>query len=382
LKNDLNLTRNAGERYMTTFGFADELGPEKVIELYDPGTGLKGILVVDNVAAGPSIGGLRMAADVTKEECFRLARAMTFKNAMAGLAHGGGKSVIAADPNLPEAEKISLIRAFAHGVKDIQDYITGPDMGTNEAAMAHVKDVTGRAVGLPREIGGIPLDEIGATGLGLAAALEEAENFSDLRLSDARIVIQGFGSVGQHAAHFLAERGARIVGVSDSGGARSAPDGFDLSTLLAHKHSGASVAQASQGEPISAAELLCLPCEVLIPAARPDVIHQDNANLIQAGVIAQGANIPASPAAEAMLAERGVLVLPDFVANAGGVICAAVEYHNGSEAQAKTTIIEKIRANTRAVLRRAADENRLPRAVAIDIARERVLRAMTYRGTS
>ena len=365
---------------MTTFGFVDELGPEKVIELYDPGTGLKGILVVDNVAAGPSIGGLRMAADVTKAECFRLARAMTFKNAMAGLAHGGGKSVIVADPTLPEAEKTGLIRAFAHAVKDVQDYITGPDMGTNEAAMAHVKDVTGRAVGLPREIGGIPLDEIGATGLGLVAALEEAQEFSDLRLDDARIVVQGFGSVGQHAARFLAERGARLVGVSDSQGARSAPDGFDLDALLAYKYTGASVATWREGETISAADLLSLPCDVLIPAARPDVIVEANAGLIQASVIAQGANIPASPAAEAALADRGVLVLPDFVANAGGVICAAVEYHNGSEAQAKTTIVEKIRANTRAVLRRAADENRLPRAVAVDIARERVLQAMTYRG--
>ncbi len=366
---------------MTTFEFADELGPEKVIELYDPGTRLKGILVVDNVAAGPSIGGLRMAADANAEECFRLARAMTFKNAMAGLAHGGGKSVIVADPNLPETEKIGLIRAFAHAVKDVQDYITGPDMGTNEAAMAHVKDVTGRAVGLPREVGGIPLDEIGATGLGLVAALEEAQEFSDLRLKDARIVVQGFGSVGQHAARYLAEQGARLVGVSDSRGARSTPEGFDLNALLAHKHSGASVVTWTEGESISPDELLCLPCDVLIPAARPDVILADNAGSIQARVVAQGANIPASPAAEAALADRGVLVLPDFVANAGGVICAAVEYHNGSETQAKTTIVEKIRANTQAVLRRAADENRLPRAVATDIARERVLRAMTYRSS-
>jgi glutamate dehydrogenase (NAD(P)+) len=317
---------------------------------------------------------------VTKEECFRLARAMTFKNAMAGLAHGGGKSVIVADPALPEAEKTALIRAFAHAVKDVQDYITGPDMGTNEAAMAHIKDVTGRAVGLPREIGGIPLDEIGATGLGLAAALEEAQDFSDMRLNNARIVVQGFGSVGQHAARFLAEQGARLVGVSDSRGARYAPDGFDLDALLTYKHSGASVATWSEGEKISADDLLSLPCDVLIPAARPDVIREDNADRIQARVIAEGANIPASPVAEAMLADRGILVLPDFVANAGGVICAAVEYHNGSESQAKTTIVEKIRANTRAVLRRAADENRRPRAVAADIARERVLRAMSYRG--
>ncbi len=364
---------------METFEFADTLGPEKVIEVYDPATGLRGIVVVDNGAAGPAIGGLRMAADVTREECFRLARAMTLKNAMAGLAHGGAKSVIAADPGLPEAAKVQLIRAFAHAIRDVRDYIPGPDMGTNEAAMAHVRDVTGRAVGLPRELGGIPLDEIGATGLGLVAALDVAQDFCDLELEGARVVVQGFGSVGQHAARLLGERGARLVGVSDSRGARQAPDGFDIPGLLAHKRAGASVAAWDEGEEIEPEALLGLPCEVWIPAARPDVIREANAHLIQARVIAEGANIPASAAARAQLAARGVLVLPDFMANAGGVICAAVEYRNGSESQARATIVEKIAANTREVLSRAAAEQRLPDEVARDIARARVLQAMTYR---
>ena len=134
------------------FGYADELGPEKIITVYEPGIGLKGILVVDNVAIGPSIGGLRMAVDVSTEECFRLARAMTFKNAAAGLPHGGGKSVIFADPKPPRPEKERLIRAFAAALGDIGDYIFGPDMGTDETCMAWVKDEIGRAVGLPPEI--------------------------------------------------------------------------------------------------------------------------------------------------------------------------------------------------------------------------------------
>lgn len=367
---------------MTDFQFVDALGPEKVLEIYDPATDLHAILVVDNVAAGPAIGGLRMAPDVSKQECFRLARAMTLKNAMAGLAHGGGKSVIAADPNMPEPEKVRLVRAFAHAIKDVLDYIPGPDMGTNEHYMAHVRDVTGRAVGLPVELGGIPLDEIGATGYGLSVGLAIAAEFSGLDLNGSSIVVQGFGSVGQHAARFLAQQGARLVGVSDSRGARSCAGGFSLETLLEHKLQGGSVADFSEGELIDAEELLAVPCDVWIPAARPDVIRADNVSRMNTKIVAQGANIPASPEAEQMLAERGVLVIPDFVANAGGVICAAVEYHGGNQSQAMMTISDRISANVREMLERSATESLTPRDVAASIARERVLSAMQYRHTA
>ncbi|MEJ2130179.1 MAG: Glu/Leu/Phe/Val dehydrogenase dimerization domain-containing protein, partial [Gammaproteobacteria bacterium] len=181
----------------STFEFADELGPEKVIELYDPTTSLHAILVVDNVAMGPSIGGVRMATDVTLEECARLARAMTLKNSAAGLPHGGGKAVIVADPGMAPVDKERIIRAFAYAIKDVEDYSVGPDMGTDETAMAWVRDVIHRSIGLPREIGGIPLDEIGATGFGLAAALDVAQEFHDFRVDGARVVVQGFGSVGK-----------------------------------------------------------------------------------------------------------------------------------------------------------------------------------------
>ena len=362
----------------TEFGFADDLGPEKVIEIYDPASGLKAILVVDNVAAGPAIGGVRMAVDVTAEECFRLARAMTLKNAMAGLAHGGGKSVIAADPGMPAPERSKLIKAFARAVADVRDYIPGPDMGTDEHAMAEVKHIIGRAVGLPREVGGIPLDEIGATGHGLAVALEAAAPFCDLNLAEARVVVQGFGSVGQHAMRFLAERGAKLVGVSDSGGARVCPAGFDLTALLNAKTQGHSVASFDQGDAIDPEELIAVECEVWIPAARPDVIREDNAGRMRTKVVAQGANIPATPAAEEMLARNDVLVLPDFVANAGGVICGAVEYHGGSQSQAMETIAERIRANITEVLTRSAGDAVLPRTAALRIARERVLTAMSF----
>ena len=362
----------------TRFEFTDDLGPDKVIEIYDPATDLKAILVVDNVAAGPAIGGVRMAVDVTAAECFRLARAMTLKNAMAGLAHGGAKSVIAADPGMPAADRSRLIRSFARAIRDVRDYIPGPDMGTDEQAMAEVRHITGRAVGLPREVGGIPLDEIGATGFGLAVALEAAQPFCDLPGTDMRIVVQGFGSVGQHAIRFLAERGAMLVGVSDSRGARVCPAGFDLPGLLAAKSDGRSVVDVDQGEAIEPEDLIGVDCDVWIPAARPDAIRDDNAGRVRAKVIAQGANIPATPAAEEILAANGVLVIPDFVANAGGVICGAVEFHGGTQSQAMETIAEKIRANVAEVLSRAEADGLLPRAAAMQIARDRVRKAMSY----
>jgi len=364
------------------FEFADDLGPEKVVEIYDPTMPLRAIVVVDNVAIGPAIGGVRMAADATTEECFRLARAMTLKNAAAGLAHGGGKSVIVADPALPQERKEALLRSFARAIVDLRDYIPGPDMGTNETAMAWIRDETGRAVGLPREIGGIPLDEIGATGVGLVAALEAAQEFSGVRLAGARVVVQGFGSVGMHAARLLAERGARLVGVADSRGARVDPDGFDVADLIAFKRAGRSVATYPRGRAIAEADVVAVDCDVWIPAARPDVLRADNVDRIKATVIAQGANIPATAEAERRLAERGVCVIPDFIANAGGVICAAVEYHGGSQEQALATIVSKIGANTREVLSRAANERALPRDVAIAIAVERVKRAMSFRRRS
>jgi glutamate dehydrogenase/leucine dehydrogenase len=210
------------------FCFADELGPFKLIQIHRSSVGLKAVVALDNIACGPAIGGVRMALDVSTEEAFRLARAMTFKNAAAGIPHGGGKSVIFADPKMPLRDKERLIRAFATAIGDLAEYIPGPDMGTNELAMGWIKDETGRAVGLPREIGGIPLDEIGATGFGLVSAIDVARQHIDMPLEGARVVIQGFGSVGKHAARFLAEKGAVLVAASDTRGTIVDESGLEL----------------------------------------------------------------------------------------------------------------------------------------------------------
>ncbi|MCA8929833.1 MAG: Glu/Leu/Phe/Val dehydrogenase [Alphaproteobacteria bacterium] len=361
------------------FAFTDDLGPEKVVELYDAGVGLKAIVVVDNTAAGPAIGGTRMAPDVTLEECFGLARAMTFKNAAAGLPHGGAKSVIAADPAMPIADKERLIRAFARGLREITSYIPGPDMGTNEEAMAWIRDENGRSVGLPRELGGIPLDVIGATGYGLAACAEIAEKHCDVRLKGARVAVQGFGAVGYHGARFLANLGCVLVAAADSRGMTLNPDGLDIEALAEHHKTGEGVAAFAGGTAGDRDAIVGVDCDIWIPAARPNVLTAANAGQVKARLILQGANIPATAEAEAALHARGVLSVPDFIANAGGVICASVEYHGGSESGALATIKEKIQRNTDEVLRRMQRDAVLPRAAAVAMARERVERAMRFR---
>ncbi|MBW2270483.1 MAG: Glu/Leu/Phe/Val dehydrogenase [Deltaproteobacteria bacterium] len=361
------------------FRFADELGPARIVHVYEPSLGLRGTLVVDNVATGPSIGGLRMAPDVSTEECFRLARAMTLKNAAAGLPHGGGKSVLYGDPRMPADRKEQLVRAMACALGDCQDYIFGPDMGTDEVCMAWVKAEIGRSVGLPREVGGIPLDEIGATGIGLAHASEIAARACDFELAGARVAIQGFGAVGIHAARLLAEKEARIVAVSDSRGATQRQDGLDVAALVEHKRAGKPLNEFPGGEPLAGEALIDVDCEIWIPAARPDAIREDNVERLRARLVVSGANISVTPGAETQLHERGVLNVPDFIANAGGVICAAVEYHGGSEAHAIATIEEKICSNVEEVLQQAKRRGCPPREAAAEIAVQRVKRAMTFR---
>ncbi|TNF87123.1 MAG: Glu/Leu/Phe/Val dehydrogenase [Gammaproteobacteria bacterium] len=361
------------------FNLADDLGPFKVIHVHEPGIGLKGVLVVDNVARGPSIGGVRMATDVTTEECARLARAMTFKNAAADLAHGGGKAVLAGDPKMPKAQKETLIRGFCRALEEVEQYIFAPDMGTDEECMAWVKDEIGRVVALPREVGGIPLDEIGATGFGLSHAIDVAAEFCDLEIRGARFVVQGFGAVGKHATRFLSAAGAIPVAVSDSAGTIYNADGLDVDHLIALKSAGKSVTEYEGGERRDGDAIIDIECDIWIPAARPDVIQEGNVDRLKTRMFVQGANIPITYAAEKKLQQRGILNIPDFIANAGGVICAATEYQGGGETAAFAAIEEKLRRNTREVLETAQREQVLTRDAALALARRRVEQAMSYR---
>jgi glutamate dehydrogenase/leucine dehydrogenase len=361
------------------FSIVDDLGPTKVVHVCLPETGLRAVVAIDNTACGDAIGGVRMAPDVTTEEACRLARAMTLKNAAAGLPHGGGKSVIAADPKMSSDEKEPLIRAFAAAIRGLMDYIPGPDMGTDELAMGWVHDEIGRAVGLPRELGGIPLDEIGATGFGLAVATEVAAKAIKLDLKGARVAIQGFGAVGKHAARFLAAKGCVLVAASDSRGTVSCHKGLDVDGLIALKNAGRPVIEFPHGEKTGVDAIIDVPCDIWIPAARPDVLNADNAARLKARIVAQGANIPCTHEAESISAARGVLVLPDFVVNAGGVICAATEYHGGTESTVFAIIEDKIRRNTTSLIEESRRKNIPTRAAAEALATERVRRAARAR---
>lgn len=358
---------------------ADALGPYKVLVVRNPRVELEGIVVVDNVACGPAIGGIRIAPDVTVEEVVRLARAMTLKNAAAGLPHGGGKAGIIADPKMDIQQKEQLIRAFGRAIRDLNDYIPGPDMGTDEACMAWLKDEIERAVGIPRVLGGIPLDEIGATGFGLAVCAEAVQEFTGIPLEGARVALQGFGAVGQHAARFLQQRGAIIVAVADSQGATLNPEGLCLPELLRFKADGHSVRDFPGGQPVVGDNFIGVDCDIWIPAARPDVLIASNVAALKAKLVLQGANIPATLEAEVWLHQNGVLSIPDFIANAGGVICAAVEYRGGTESQAFAVIEEKIRGNTRAVLQQVYQKGLSPRVAAEHLAEARVREAAKYR---
>jgi glutamate dehydrogenase (NAD(P)+) len=234
-------------------------------------------------------------------------------------------------------------------------------------------------VGLPREIGGIPLDEIGATGWGLAHAADVAARYCHLTLRGARVAIQGFGAVGKHAARFLANQGAVLVAASDSHGTVHDPNGLDLGTLIPLKSAGGQVRDYPGGRKLGPDDIIDVECDIWIPAARPDVVREDNVQRLKAKLVVQGANIPFTEGAERTLHEKGVLVVPDFIANAGGVICAAMEYQGATQFAAFAAIEEKLRTNTKQVLEAATQRKVLPRAAALELATRRVRKAMEYR---
>jgi glutamate dehydrogenase (NAD(P)+) len=234
-------------------------------------------------------------------------------------------------------------------------------------------------VGLPREIGGIPLDEIGATGFGILHAAEVALAECDFELAGARVVIQGFGAVGKHAARFLTDNGAILVGTCDSSGSIHNPQGIDVAELIALKATGQSVTAYPDAATGERDAVIDMACDIWIPAARPDVIDRGNVGRLDTRLVIEGANIPITHEAEATLHQRGILVIPDFIANAGGVICAAMEYKGATETAALAAIEEKLRQNTRQLLDQVRDKQVLPRQAAIDLALQRIKRAVSYK---
>jgi glutamate dehydrogenase (NAD(P)+) len=267
----------------------------------------------------------------------------------------------------------------AHALRNEADYIFGPDMGTDETCMAWIKDEIGRAVGLPAALGGLPLDELGATGWGLLHSAEAAVRYAGLELSSARVVIQGFGAVGRHGARFLAGRGAKLVAASDTTGTITDPKGLDVAVLSRLKEQGRSVCDYPGGRKLERDAVIGIECDIWIPAARPDVVSADNVDRLQTKLVLQGANIPFTPEAEKILAGKGVIVVPDFIANSGGAICAAMEYAGATRSAAFDSIAKRVRGNTERVLADAKTRGVLPRQAAGDLAETRVRAAMAFR---
>jgi len=359
----------------------DEIGPEKIIRVYDPKTGMRGISVIDNTALGPGKGGIRMVPDVTEEEVCRLARAMTWKNALADIPFGGAKSGIIADPK--KVDKEQIIRAFARALRHLvpSEYVAGPDMNTTEKEMGEyadeLKDMKA-CTGKPASMGGLP-HELGSTGFGVVESCEVACPYAKVTLKGATVAIEGFGNVGTFAMKFLTEKGAKVVAVSDSKGVIYNPKGLDYQKLMDAKAKQGTVTKYSDGKVLTDPELFELPVDILIPGARPDVITDKNKDKVKAKLIVEAANIPMREETEEYFHKKGILIVPDFVANAGGVISSAVEFAGGKEQEMFKAVKEKIRNNTKRVLDRSVKDKVSPRKAATAIAREIVLKAMAKR---
>ena len=374
--------------------FADEWGPEKVLQVYDSHSKTQGILVIDNTALGPGKGGIRMTSTVSVEEIFRLARTMTWKCALAELPFGGAKSGIIADPKkISKEEKLNLIKAFGMALKPLSpsQYIAAPDINTGEEEMAafalangSLRSCTGKPAHMcvrPGEKCGIP-HEYGSTGYGVFHATSVAAEQIEINLKQATIAIDGFGNVGSFLAKYLNELGARVVAVSDSKGCVYNPNGLDYIKLNKVKEETRSIIDYEPGQILKHEELFELPVDILVPASIPDVISKGNADNIEAKLIVEAANIPATHESEERLHERGVLVVPDIIANAGGVISSYAEYMGENPQRMFEMVEEKIVRNVRLGIKKANEDKITPRDAALEIAQERVGEAMKRRRLS
>jgi glutamate dehydrogenase (NAD(P)+) len=300
-----------------------------------------GYRVHHNTVLGPTKGGIRYHPDVSLGEVSALAMLMSWKCALMGLPYGGAKGGVACDPGRMSPRELErMTRRYTAEVMlligpDLD--IPEPDLGTNEQTMAWVMDtyamtqgrtVPGVVTGKPILIGG-SAGRRDATGRGLVYALGQAARDSGLDLKGARVVVQGFGNVGSVAARLLWREGCLIVGVSDAQGGITNSRGLDIRELTNHVREAGSVVGFRGAEAVTNAELLELPCDVLVPAAVGGQITVENADRIKARIVAEGANGPTTPEADDILADRRVLVIPDILANAGGVVVSYFEWVQG-----------------------------------------------------
>jgi len=364
----------------------DSFGPQYIVKVSDPSIGMKGFLVIDNTVLGPGKGGIRMTADVSEEEVRRLARAMTWKNSLAGIPFGGAKAGMIWEGATLEKKK-QFVQSFARLLKPFTPrlYIAGPDVGSGEREMQWFVEATGKfrsATGKPANLCmkvfgklgekcGLP-HEFGSTGFGVAQATRMATEALNISLKNATVAIHGFGNVGSFAYTILSKMGARIVALADSRVALISQNGFNHAQLKKIMDARGSLDTYHGARRVSPEKFWAEPVDILIPASVTDVINESNYRSIKAKIIIEAGNIPMREHIEEKLWRKGILIVPDFVANAGGVISSYAEYRGYNPKRMFDLVERKITKSTRLVLERSIKTKKSPREVAMSIAKERI----------
>ncbi len=368
----------------------DKFGPEYVVKVYDPSLRMTGFLVIDNTALGPGKGGIRMAPRVSEEEVFRLARTMTWKNALYNLPFGGAKGGIIWKGGSPKLKK-AFVQSFAKAIKMFtpQKYIAGPDVSTGEKEMKWFVEATGnflsatgkpanlcmKIFGKPGERCGIP-HEFGSAGFGVAEATKVAALVAGLDIKKTKVAIEGFGNVGKFTFKYLKKLGAKIVAVADSKGTAFLPTGLKYQNLSRLKSKNRSVSDYKGAKKLKHDDILSLDVDVLILASVTDIVNESNKRKVRAKIIVEGANIPISEKIEEEFFQKRILVVPDIVANGGGVISSYAEYRGYNPKQMFEVVRRRIANITRKILLESIKNKENPRKTAMKIARKRILRAL------
>jgi glutamate dehydrogenase (NAD(P)+) len=326
----------------------------------------QGFRITHNNARGPSKGGIRYHPGVTGDEIKAFAMTMTWKCALMGLPFGGAKGGVVCDPkklSIGELERMTR-RYTSEIINEIgpEKDIPAPDVGTNAAVMAWIFDtysmnkghsVLGVVTGKPLTLGG-SLGREEATARGALFCLQSALQRQQREMEGLRVAIQGFGSVGSSLARFVSELGARVVAISDSSGARYAEGGLDVDAAFAHKRAGGAIADLDDGDALERDDLLLVDCDVLAPCALEQAITDANAAQVKARLVLEGANGPVTPGADEILEAAGVLVLPDVLVNAGGVVVSYFEWVQGLQEYFWKE--DEVNARLNAIVSRAFDE--------------------------
>jgi glutamate dehydrogenase (NAD(P)+) len=297
-----------------------------------------GFRVQHNIARGPAKGGIRYTPDVTLDEVRALASWMTWKCAVVNIPFGGAKGGVICDPkSMSKGELERMTRRYTSEISDFigpEKDVPAPDVNTNEQTMAWIMDtysmharhtVTSVVTGKPLNLGG-SRGRLEATGRGVLVACQQSLKYLNMDVQGCRVIIQGFGNVGSNAARLMQEQGFKIIGIAEKDGGLFNPNGIDVHQLTEFKYRNGSVLGFPDAEAMPSEELLVSECEILIPAATENVITSRNAARIQAKIVVEGANGPTTAVADEILAEKHIFIVPDILANAGGVTASYFEW--------------------------------------------------------